>query len=708
LSMLLVAEPLVTANISLTDLFDVAELQKIQDAFAQATKVASIITLPDGTPVTKPSNFCALCSEVIRKTAKGCANCLSSDSVIGRQNDEGPTIRICLSGGLWDAGASITVNGQHIGNWLVGQVKNELNDEDQVIRYAREIGAEEDEFRKALQDVPVMSMEQFKSIAGLVFLLANELSLKAYQNLQKSLHIAERKQAEIALRESGERLKLLLDVNNAVVSKLELAELFHLIPSSVRHAMQCDAVCLSMPDADAKRFKISGLDFPDSKGFLREGVVLEIEGSGSGIAFTTGKAYRYGRPPAGLNAQVRSINEGEGFQSGCFIPVTAAGRTLAVLHMSDRRAEFYSEQDLQFLTQVANQVAIAMENSLQYQQLSQAHERLAEENLYLASEIQANQHAEHILGKSPAIRRVLDHVATVARTDSTVLIRGETGTGKELVARAIHNRSLRHERMFVKLSCAAIPAGLLESELFGHEKGAFTGATERKIGRFEVANGGTLFLDEVGDIPIELQPKLLRVLQEQEFERLGSTRSIKVDVRLVAATNRGLESMMLGNQFRPDLFYRLNVFPISLPPLRERPEDIPALVRHFVMKYAQKMNRKIEEIPISVMDALLQYQWPGNIRELQNLIQRSVILSPGTALISPFTELSHVTPVITERRARQSQGTLLDLERKHIRQVLQETCWVLGGSEGAASRLGIPRTTLLYRMRRLGIPRQQD
>jgi len=708
LSMLSVIRPVKTADISLTDLFDVEELQKIQDTFAQATKVASVITLPDGTPVTKPGNFCRLCIDVIRNTEKGRINCFYSDSIIGRQSDHGPTIRICLSGGLWDAGASITVGGQHIGNWLIGQVKNELNDEERTIRYAREIGADEEEFREALQEVPVMSSEQFENIAKLVFLLANELSQKAYQNLQQSLHIAERKQAEVALRESGERLKLLLDVNNAVVSKLELAELFHLIPASVRNAMQCDAVCLSMPDADARRFRISGLDFPGSRGFLREGVVLDVEGSGPGIAFASGKPYRYGRPPEGLNALARSINTGEGFQSGCFIPVTAAGRTMAVLHMSDHRAEFFSEQDLEFLTQVAGQVAIAMENALQYQELRQSRERLAEENLYLASEIQANQHFEHILGNSRAMRKVLEHVATVAKTDSTVLIRGETGTGKELVARAIHNSSPRRDRMFVKLSCAAIPAGLLESELFGHEKGAFTGATERKIGRFEVANGGTLFLDEVGDIPLELQPKLLRVLQEQEFERLGSTRSIRVDVRLVSATNRALESMMLENQFRPDLFYRLNVFPIRLPPLRERPEDVPALVRHFVTKYAQKMNRRIEEIPDGVMEALMQYQWPGNIRELQNLIQRAVILSPGTALISPLMELSGVKHTAPERREKQPQGTLLDIERKHIRQILQETSWVLGGSEGAASRLGIPRTTLLYRMRRLGIPRQQD
>ncbi|MGC9157345.1 MAG: sigma 54-interacting transcriptional regulator [Terracidiphilus sp.] len=696
-------------RISLTDLFSVEELQKIQDAFAIATHVASIITLPDGTPVCNYSNFCRLCNDIVRKTEKGRMNCFHSDSIIGRQNDQGPIIQICMSGGLWDAGASITVGGQHVGNWLIGQVKNELNDEAQMLRYAREIGADEEEFRQALQEVPTMSLEQFKEIANLVFIFANQLSQRAYQNLQQSLHIAERKQAEIALRESQERLKLLLDVNNAVVSKLDLGELFHLIPASVRHAMQCDSVCMSMPDADARRFRIRGLDFPTSNGFLREGVVMEIEGSGPGIAFATGKPYRYGNPPEGPNPHVQSINRSEGFHSGCFIPVRGAGRTLAVLHLSDRRKEFFSEHDMNFLTQVARQVAIAMENALQYQQLSRSSERLVGENLYLTNEIQASQEAEHILGDSHSIRKAIELIANVAKTDSTVLIRGETGTGKELVAREIHNRSRRRDMMFVKMSCAAIPATLLESELFGHEKGAFTGATTRKIGRFELANGGTLFLDEVGDIPPELQPKLLRVLQEQEFERLGSTRPIKVDVRLVAATNRDLESMMLDNQFRADLFYRLNVFPIHLPSLRERTEDIPLLVRHFVAEYTRKMHRKIEEIPASVMEQLTRYHWPGNIREMQNLIQRAVILSPGNILLSPFAELGQAKLPPTEKPARQPQprGTLFEMERNHIEQILHETNWVLSGRDGAASRLGIPRTTLLYRMKRLGIPRQQ-
>lgn len=705
----IVAEYQETANITLCDLFDVEQLQRIQDSFAKATNVASIITHPDGVPVTKPSNFCRLCN-VIRKTEKGRTNCFCSDAVIGQQNPEGPNIRPCLSGGLWDAGASISVGGKHIGNWLLGQVKNELISEENLFRYASEIGANEEEFRRELQAVPIMSIEHFRDIANLGFILANELSREAYQNLQQSRHIAERKSAEIALRDSRNRLKLLLEINNAVVSKLELSHLVRLIPSRVREAMLCDSVNLSMPDAEAASFTVKGLDFPESNGFLREGMILDMQGSGTGIAYTTGKPFCSDGHLDGQNPVVAEINAGEGFRSECFIPVMVAEQKLAVLYLCDRRPGRFSSQDVEFLMQAANQIAIALENALKYRQLRQSRERLVEENLYLVKEIRADQQFDEIIGISPALRRVLGHVALVAGTDSTVLISGETGTGKELIARAIHDRSTRHNHMFVKVNCAAIPSGLLESELFGHEKGAFTGAIARKIGRFEVANGGTLFLDEIGDIPLELQPKLLRVLQEQEFERLGGTASIRVNVRVVSATNRDLEQMMREGQFRPDLFYRLNVFPIHLPPLRERPDDISLLVRHFVAKCSRTMNRQIEEIPDTVMEALVRYNWPGNVRELVNLIQRAVILSPGKALISPFAELNGLKEKTEEAKPQPtppSQRNLFEMERDHIQKTLEETGWILGGSRGAAARLGIPRTTLIYKMRRLGIPRQE-
>lgn len=309
---------------------------------------------------------------------------------------------------------------------------------------------------------------------------------------------------------------------------------------------------------------------------------------------------------------------------------------------------------------------------------------------------------EGIVGQSAVLRNVLRLVDTVATGNSTVLLLGETGTGKELVARAIHNRSRRRNRTLVKLNCAAIPSGLLESELFGHERGAFTGAVTQKVGRLELADQGSLFLDEIGDIPLELQPKLLRVLQEQEFERLGSTRTKKVDVRIVAATHCDLEEMILEKQFRSDLYYRLNVFPICIPPLRERPEDIPLLVRHFVQEAARRMNKTIDAIPSATMEALSQYRWPGNIRELENVIERAVILSPSSVLRVPLGDLrSRISP----GHGSGKPHTIADVEREHIRAVLKETGWVLSGPRGAATRLGLNRSTLYFRMKKLGIVR---
>jgi formate hydrogenlyase transcriptional activator len=326
----------------------------------------------------------------------------------------------------------------------------------------------------------------------------------------------------------------------------------------------------------------------------------------------------------------------------------------------------------------------------------------ATEDLSLDEEICSEADFDGIVGRSSTLRQLLELVRTVAPSDSTVLLLGETGTGKELIARAIHNRSRRKERNFVKLNCAAIPTGLLESELFGHERGAFTGAIAPKVGRLELADRGSLFLDEIGDIPLELQPKLLRAVQEREFERLGSTRTQKVDVRMVAATHRNLEEMILEKQFRSDLYYRLNVFPISIPPLRERPEDIPQLVRHFVQQAARRMNKAIDTIPCETMDALTQYQWPGNIRELENIIERAVILSPGPVLRVPMRDLySRIAPGHNDDRSQ----TLEQIERKHIVRTLKETRWVLSGPRGAATRLGLNRATLYFRMKKLGIVR---
>jgi len=324
------------------------------------------------------------------------------------------------------------------------------------------------------------------------------------------------------------------------------------------------------------------------------------------------------------------------------------------------------------------------------------------EDLRLDEEVRREADFQGIVGKSSTLRQLLEMVKTVAPSDSTVLLLGETGTGKELIARAIHNRSGRRERTLVKVNCAAIPTGLLESELFGHERGAFTGAIAQKVGRLELADGGSLFLDEIGDIPLELQPKLLRVLQEREFERLGSTRTKKVDVRVVAATHRDLETMIVDKQFRSDLYYRLNVFPMTIPPLRERPEDIPLLVQHFVQQTARNMNKAIDTISCDTMDALTQYSWPGNIRELENVIERAVILSPGPVLRLSIKDLhTRIAPGHNHERNQ----TLEEVQRKHIVTTLKQTRWVLSGPRGAATRLGLHRATLYFRMKKLGIVR---
>jgi formate hydrogenlyase transcriptional activator len=347
-------------------------------------------------------------------------------------------------------------------------------------------------------------------------------------------------------------------------------------------------------------------------------------------------------------------------------------------------------------------VAVAVENALAFQELTALKEQLAQEKAYLEEEIRTENFGE-MVAVSASLREVLKKVEIVAPTASTVLICGESGTGKELIARALHDLSPRKQRALVKLNCAAIPTGLLESELFGHEKGAFTGAICQKTGRFELANKGTLFLDEVGEIPLELQPKLLRVLQEQEFERLGGTKTLKVDVRLVAATNRDLAQMVAEGGFRSDLYYRLNVFPIMLPPLRERSDAIPSLVRHFTQQFARRMGKRIDTIPTATMEALVRYSWPGNVRELQNVIERAVILSPGATLQVPLADLKPVG----QQAPAEEPVTLADAEREHILSALRETEWVVSGPKGAAAHLGMKRSSLQHKMKKLGISRPE-
>jgi formate hydrogenlyase transcriptional activator len=373
-----------------------------------------------------------------------------------------------------------------------------------------------------------------------------------------------------------------------------------------------------------------------------------------------------------------------------------------VLGVASSREDALTESDRELVNEITKQVAIATANAVAVRDLEALKDRLAQEKLYLEDEIRNELNFEEIIGQSPALRQVLQLVETVAGSDSTVLLLGETGTGKELIARAVHDHSRRKARTFVKLNCAAIPTGLLESELFGHERGAFTGAIAQKVGRLELADQGTLFLDEVGDIPVEIQPKLLRALQEREFERLGSTHTKKVNVRLVAATNRDLEKMIATREFRSDLYYRLNVFPIRIPPLRERPDDIPLLVRYFAEKFARQMQKPIESIPATTMARLQAWHWPGNVRELENLIERSVILTSGSALQVPLAELEETDPgpVVPT-----NGETLESADREHIIKVLRETRGILAGPNGAASRLGVKRTTLQYKIKKLGITR---
>ena len=399
----------------------------------------------------------------------------------------------------------------------------------------------------------------------------------------------------------------------------------------------------------------------------------------------------------------RTLVEQHGIRSLCALPLTTAHRRIGSLITGSVKPDAYGdEEDVELLGQVANQIAIAIENALAYGEIQELKDKLAQEKLYLQDEVRSELNFDEIVGKSVALRRVLMQVEIVAPTDSTVLIYGETGTGKELIARAIHNLSARCSNALVKLNCAAIPTGLLESELFGHEKGAFTGAIAQRIGRFELANRGTVFLDEVGEIPLDLQTKLLRVLQEREFERLGSTRTMRTDTRLIAATNRDLSAMVEEQKFRSDLFYRLNVFPVRVPALRERAEDIPMLVRHFVQHFARRMKRTIETIPSQTMETLIRYPWPGNIRELENLIERAVILSPGPVLRVPLTDFDSRT---TAGQVNGKHQTLEDAERAHILATLKETRWVLSGPNGAATHLGMNRSTLQFRMKRLGIAR---
>ncbi len=503
------------------------------------------------------------------------------------------------------------------------------------------------------------------------------------------------------LAHDRDRLRLLLEVSESIASHRNLVELFHDLAQRLPRAVKFSYIALILHDPERTVMRLHILEAP-RPGRLAPGLELPVEES------VGGWVWQHQQPLVFTNVEyetrfpkVMQMVREEGIRSFCAVPLTTARRRLGALAVGSLEEYHYSGAGLEFLQQVAKQVAVAVENALAFQQIAELKDKLAKEKLYLEEEIQTGYNFEEIIGDSRALKLVLKEVQTVATTDSTVLVLGETGSGKELVARALHNLSDRRERTFVKINCAAIPTGLLESELFGHEKGAFTGAIATKIGRFELADRGTLFLDEVGEIPLELQVKLLRVLQEQEFERLGSTRTMRVNVRLVAATNRDLGQMVEEQRFRSDLYYRLKVFPITVPSLRDRAEDIPLLVRHFAQKFAQRMKKRIEAIPSEAMKALQAYHWPGNVRELENFVERAVILTQGPDLFVSIAELKRMP----SHTRNSGPATLEQAEREHILKALQESNWTIGGLTGAATKLGMKRTTLQSKMQKLGIAR---
>jgi len=526
--------------------------------------------------------------------------------------------------------------------------------------------------------------------------LASQLAVAVDNNLA---HEVVRTYQE-RLAKDHQELRLLQDISNALMKHLDTEQLFLEISKCIGSIMPHDYSSLLLHEPATDELRIRAIHSPKGVDFAHEEYVFSAEGCPAARALATHTPVLVNRLSADNfpSKRTRGLLD-KGIRSGCWLPLAGRERFLGTFGICSFRESAFRPNDLKLLSDIANQVALALDNALAFEEIAQLKNRLAGEKIYLENEIQAEHNFEEIIGESSALKEVLRQIETVAKTDSTVIILGETGTGKELVARAIHNLSNRRDRTLVKLNCAAIPTGLLESELFGHEKGAFTGAIAQKIGRVELADKGTLFLDEVGDIPLELQPKLLRALQEQEFERLGSTHTTRVDARLIVATNRDLEAMVKQRTFREDLFYRLNIFPIRVPALRERAEDIPLLVNFFVNRYSRRMRKRIDTVSPGTMQALSQWHWPGNVRELQNVIERALILSRGPVLNVPLCEFK------TANSAPQAPAKLQTLsasERDFILRALREANGIVAG---AAVKLGIKRTTLNSKMRRLNISR---
>ena len=572
-----------------------------------------------------------------------------------------------------------------------------------------------------LTDSPPHNPDRSKFPVGV-----NVLSLQAHRDLRQSVMAGNSEGLHVESHRDTRRLKLLLDLATDSVSNQELRGLVRAVMMRIKNATESDAVSILLQTKKEGDLDLYALDFRSEGSSFSERTEIPVVGSIANYVMTTRQPWVGTCEEASQSFHSEPLL-GEQFSTGCMLPLSGRSRVFGTLSLVRTRHHPYSQDELDFLSGVCRQLTLLLENALACREVSELKDKLAQEKLYLEEEIRSEMNFDQIVGDSPALRQVLELVQTVAPSDSTVLLLGETGTGKELIARAIHDHGRRKNRTFVKLNCAAIPTGLFESELFGHEKGAFTGAINHKIGRLELADQGTLFLDEVGDVPMEIQPKLLRALQEREFERLGSTRTKKVDVRLVAATNRDLESMITDREFRSDLYYRLNVFPIRIPPLRERREDIPVLARYFAQKFAEQMEKRIETIPAATMKALTEWDWPGNVRELANFIERAVILTRGKSLEAPLGEL---------RRACVDQAQTAVQDRNEIARIVIETLNALdgrksiddeltrkqrdlivraltdcngrvGGERGAALRLGLNRTTLLSRMKKFGIHSKQ-
>jgi len=548
--------------------------------------------------------------------------------------------------------------------------------------------------------------------------------------------LTERKRFERELQHERDRLRLLLDLNNRIASNLDLHLLFQALLEELKQIMECDFVGLALPESNGEQLRVDVLECIEPKGSMREGMLIPVQGSPSGQAFrtakpvVTGNVGQRGTDPdiyGGPKGEAYELAlAGEGLQTNCLLPLIQRDHALGVLHLAWREDRRLAQEDVDFLRQIASQISIAVDNALNYRQVTKSRVRLAAEKQYLEEEIRREYNPDEIVGDSPSLLKLLQLVEQVAPTDSNVLITGETGTGKELIARAVHSHSTRKDRPLVKVNCGAIPAGLVESELFGHVKGAFTGATTDRTGRFELADGGTLFLDEVGELPLETQVKLLRVLQEQEFEPVGSSRTVHVDVRIIAASNRNLAEAVRSGMFRSDLFYRLNVLPLHVPALRERQSDIPQILAFFLVHYSRKMGKRIDTISPETMDRLVKYSWPGNIRELRNVIERGVVLSPVSALalapdllppeiiqLDPLPStvpirpggVDHPDPRPEQVKPLDDAASLEEVERRHILKVLEQTGWKISGAKGAAGILKIHPNTLRDRISKLGITR---